>query len=69
MLFICGYCVSLKEVIYWFVDVFIFYFLYKVPNFRGICIRIYLRNEGSPGGSFSFFDGVSGFFCPLLLVF
>ena len=35
MLFICGFCVSLWKVIYWVVDVFICYFLYKVPNFGG----------------------------------
>ena len=33
MLFICGFCVSLQEVIYWVVDVFICYFLYEVPIF------------------------------------
>ena len=68
VLFICSFCVSLREVIYWFVGVFICYFLYEVLNFFWICIRIYLRKEGSPGGSFSFFDDASGF-CPLLFVF
>ena len=68
MLFICILCVSLGEVINWFVGIFICYFLYEVPNFFWICIRIYLPNEGSPGGSFSFFDDVLGF-CPLLFVF
>ena len=33
MLFICGFCISLREVIYWVVDVFICYFLHKVSNF------------------------------------
>ena len=59
MLFICGFGVFLREVIYWVADVFICYFLYKIPNlFFLICIRIYLQSEGSTGGSFSFFDNM-----------
>ena len=33
VLFIYSFCVSLREVIYWFVGVFIYYFLHNVPNF------------------------------------
>ena len=48
MLFICGFCVSLREVIYWVVDVLIVIFFIKSQIFFLICIRIYLRNEGYP---------------------
>ena len=49
MFFTHGFCVSLRETIYWVVDVFIFYFLYKVPNYFWICIGVYFLSESSPG--------------------
>ena len=39
MVFICSFCVSLREVIYWFVGVFICYFLYEVPNVFGFVLE------------------------------
>ena len=48
------------------VNVFICYFLYKVPNFLWIGIGVYFLSEGSPGESFGFFDGMSSF-CSLYL--
>ena len=59
MFFTCGFYVSLREVIYWVVDVFICYFLYLVPNYFWIDIGVYFWGEGSPRGSFGFFDGMS----------
>ena len=66
MLFICGFCVSFREVIYCVAAVFFLNFI--TSQFLGICIRICIRNERSQGGSFSFFEDTSGF-CPLLFVF
>ena len=44
MLFICGFWVSLREVIYW-VDVFICYFLYKVPIFFGFVLEFIFERK------------------------
>ena len=43
MLFLCSFCVSLREVIYWFVGVFICYFLYEVPNIFGFVLEFIFK--------------------------
>ena len=43
MLFICSFSVSLREAIYWHVDVFICYFLYEVPNFFGFVLEFIFK--------------------------
>ena len=68
MLFIWGYCVSFREVIYWLLIFLFVIFFIKSQILVGICIRIYLWNEGSPWGSFCFFE-VFAFFCLYLFRF
>ena len=67
IVFSCGFCISLRDVFYWSADVFTLYFIHKVPNYFWIGIRGYFWSEGSPKGSFGFFNGTSSFcFCSLL---
>ena len=55
LFFTCGFCVSLGELFYCVVDLFICHFLYKVPNFFWIGIGDYFWDDDSPGGSFCLF--------------
>ena len=69
--FACGIRVSLGEVVYRSIDV-IRYFLYKVPNYFGVDIKVYFWGKGSPRGSSGFFDGTSKFgslMCIFVLIF
>ena len=61
MFFTCSICVSLREVIYWSVEVFIWYFLHKVSKYFWIGIGVYFWSKGSPRRSFGSFDGMSSF--------
>ena len=63
MFFTWGFCVSLRNV-----NVFIWYFLYKVPNYFWIGIGVYFWGESSPRRSFGFFDAMLSFGSLLFVV-
>ena len=63
MFFPSGFCISLREVISWVVDVFICYFLYKVPNYFWIGIGVHFWGEDSPRWSLIVFQALALCIC------